>query len=483
MEEAESNIDTSTWLSAVYTVNHYPEWIWTLLNYTDSRPLTVLPLIFVSKLGINVGYIVSECVGLVFWLTTTFLLYKIFDFFLSKQVSLILIWGFCLLIGTTFVSDYTAYNSEQLSVLLLTACTYAYLTYSYDQWKSSWGILFFGFAMGSLVYVKFQNVPMGIFISIALFIEVLVKKRYKSALILISGALILTIFINLYYYSKGSLMIFWNNYFWNYFYYAYTTQFSDVPISDRFNLVRIFRFIYFYDDSKWYYLSITIVAIVGIIANVVKRQPTTARQKQIFFFSLLYIFVSLYAVLQSGNSFAHYKLYLWVPVTLFTGIIIALSPTKIQKYCLIFFIISSAFIAGKNLLNKEKNLLADHSDLDQKIIASIRRNSRSGEPVVVWGWRDQLYVRAQRPMGYRDAHSFHFALKSRLIPYWTIDFLHDIRKNKPSVFIDVTQPEGYSTFAKILSPHYNIPQIREYINKYYSLIENIEGVRIYKLKN
>lgn len=482
MEEVESNIDTSTWLSGMHTVNHYNSWLWTLLNYTDSRPLTVLPLILVSKLGINVGYIVSECIGLLFWLTTTFFLYKIFDLFLSKEINLILIWGFCLLIGTTFVSDYTAYNSEQLSVLMLTASTYAYLSYCYGRWKSYTGILVFGIIMGSLVYVKFQNVPMGIFITSALLIELIIQKRWQSITILIIGGFLPTIVINLYYFSQGSLTIFWNNYFWNYFYYAYTTQFSDVPISDRFNLVRIFRFIYFYDDSKWYFFVITIIVTVGIISNVIKRLPTSISQRKFFIFSFLYLFVCLYAILQSGNSFGHYKLYLWVPVTLFTGIIISISPVIVQKYCLLFFLVTGTVIAGKNLLLKEKNLVAIHSMLDQKIIASIRRNSRSDESVVVWGWRDQLYVRTQRPMGYRDAHSFHFALKSRLIPYWTTDFLNDIQQNKPSVFIDVTKPEGYSTFAKILSPHNNIPQIKKYINKYYSLIETIEGVRVYKRK-
>lgn len=482
MEEVESNIDTSTWLSGMHTVNHYSTWLWTLLNYTDSRPLTVLPLILVSKLGIQVGYIVSECIGLLFWLTTTFFLYKIFDLFLSKETNLILIWGFCLLIGTTFVSDYTAYNSEQLSVLMLTATTYAYLSYCYGKWNNHIGILTFGIVMGSLVYVKFQNVPMGIFITSALLIELLLQKCWKNVVFLILGGFLPTILINLYYFSQGSLMMFWNNYFWNYFYYAYTTQFSDVPISGRFNLVRIFRFIYFYDDSKWYFIVMTVIVAVGIIANVIKRLPTSSWQKKFFFFSFLYLVICLYAILQSGNSFGHYKLYLWVPVTLFTGIIISISPVIVQKYCLLFFLVTSTIIAGKNLLLKEKNLVATHSILDQKIIASIRRNSRSDESVVVWGWRDQLYVRAQRPMGYRDAHSFHFALKSRLIPYWTTDFLNDIQQNKPSVFVDVTKSEGYSTFAKILSPHNNIPQIKNYITKYYALIETIEGVRVYKRK-
>ncbi|WP_234646151.1 hypothetical protein [Dyadobacter sp. CY356] len=482
MEEAESNIDTSTWLSAMHSVNHYSSWLWTILNYTDSRPLTVLPLIIVSKFGVNVGYITSECIGLLFWLLTTFFLYKIFDLFLSKRVNLILIWGFCLLIGTTFVSDYTAYNSEQPSVLMLTSSIYAYFSYCYGQWKNNFGILAFGIVMGSLVYVKFQNVPMGFFITIAFLIEILLQKRWKSAAILITGGLLPTTLINLYYFSQDSLMIFWNNYFWNYFYYAYTTQFSDVPISDRFNLIRIFRFIYFYDDSKWYFLSISLIITVGVISNVAKRISTTSKQKKIFFFTLLYTFVCLYAILQSGNSFAHYKLYLWVPATLFTGIIISISPEILQKYCLYFFLISGTIVAGKNILVKEKNQVAIHSALDQKIIASIRKNSSSNEPVIVWGWRDQLYVRAARPMGYRDAHSFHFALKSRLIPFWTTDFLNDIRRNKPAVFVDVTKPEGYSTFARILSPHHKIPKIRDHIKKYYALVENIEGVKIYKLK-
>ena len=156
--DIEVNVDTSTWLSSLISIQHYPDRLWTFFNYTDSRPLTVLPLILISWLGVHVNYYTSECVGIIFWLSTVFFLFKTLNLYLAKSYSLIISWGLCLFIGTMFLSDYTSYNSEQSGILLLTVATYGYLRYLSSKEKHGFSIILIGLILGSLPYVKFQNV-------------------------------------------------------------------------------------------------------------------------------------------------------------------------------------------------------------------------------------------------------------------------------------------------------------------------------------
>lgn len=481
--DVELNIDTSTWLSAVIAIKHYPDQLWTFLNYTDSRPLTVLPLLIVSFLGIHTGYYVSECVGIIFWLGSVFFLFKTLNLFLTKQASLLICWGLCLLIGTMYLSDYTSYNSEQVGILMLSAAVYGYTSYLKKIHNSYLLILGTGFILGNLPFVKFQNVPMGLLIAGFFLFEIINRKEWKKAFLLITGGILPALLINIYYISQGKLEMFWNNYFWNYFYYSYTTQFSSVPIGERFNPIRVTKFIYNSQNSRVYLLTVTAL-IIACLATVYKSVFSVKNPvRTVLLFGFLFILVSLYSLFQSGNSFQHYRLYLFIPLTLFFGLLTGILSAERQKLMLMIFLSLSTLAAGINMLARPESVDMSHADLDRKIVQRIKANSSEKDPIVIWGWRDQLYVHANRPMGYRDAHTFHFSLKSELIPTWTADLMADLQTNKPLLFIDTTQPEDYSIFSKILVAHEKIPAVQQYVSRFYHLIDTIDGTRIYKRNN
>ena len=481
--DVELNIDTSTWLSSVIAINHYPNQLWTFLNYTDSRPLTVLPLLILSFLGVHTGYYVSECVGIIFWLGSVFFLFKTMNLFLAKQASLVICWGLCLLIATMYLSDYTSYNSEQVGILMLSVAVYGYAGYLKKIRNSDLLMLGTGFILGNLPFVKFQNVPMGLLIAGFFLFEIINRKEWKKALLFITGGILPTLLINIYYISQGKLEIFWNNYFWNYFYYSYTTQFSSVPVGERFNPIRVAKFIYNSQNSRVYLLTVTTLIIACLTVGYKSVFSAKNPVRTVLLFGFLFILVSLYSLFQSGNSFQHYRLYLFIPLTLFFGLLTGILSAKRQKLMLLIFLSLCMLTAGINMLARPESVDMSHADLDHKIVQSIKANSSEKDPIVIWGWRDQLYVHANRPMGYRDAHTFHFSLKSELIPSWTADLLNDMKTNQPRLFIDATQPEDYSIFSKILIAHEKVPAVGQYISRHYHLIETIDGARIYKRNN
>ncbi|MCF2446406.1 hypothetical protein L0657_20780 [Dyadobacter sp. CY345] len=476
----EVNVDTSTWLSSLIAINYYPDWLWIFFNFTDSRPLTVFPLIIISWLGVSVNYYTSECLGVILWLGSLFFLFKTLNLYLDKSASLIISWGLCLFVGTMFLPDYTSYNSEQLGILMLTGCTYGYMRYLSHKKTHYISIGFTGLILGSLPFVKFQNVPMGFLIAAAFLLEILLRKEWGNVMLFIFGGILPTLIVNIYYLSENKLMVFWNNYFWNYFYYSYTTQFSNVPISERFNPIRILNFIYYSANSRIYMFSATFVIIAAVISCSKTFSFWTLKNKKTITFCVLFLLISLYSVLQSGNSFQHYRLYLFLPLTLLLGVFVALAAQEHRKNLLISLLIGCTIMAGFNLYIRPEKADTSFQNLDSLVVRYIEKETNPSEPIVVWGWRDRLYVLAHRPMGFRDAHTFHFSLKSKLIPNWTKDFIEDMEKNKPSLFIDATQPADYSIFSKMLLPYEKVPVINEYVQSHYTLIAKIEGTRILK---
>jgi hypothetical protein len=120
-------------------------------------------------------------------------------------------------------------------------------------------------------------------------------------------------------------------------------------------------------------------------------------------------------------------------------------------------------------------------ETDRKVVGHILKNTLSTDPVVVWGWRDGLLVSSQRPMGYRDVHTFHFSMKSPLVPNWTRDFLEDMEENKPKIFVEA-MIRDYSERGHLFLPHDKVPVIREYVQKHYRLVTELDGVRIFHRK-
>lgn len=475
----ETDVDTSTWIASALSIDYYPDKLWKWLTYTDSRPLTVLPVYLMLKAGLPVNYISTEIMALLFWLLISYINYRTLCYFIPKMAAFLLCSCTAIVTGSCNASDFTAYNSEFVSILMLSAATFMAVRQYYKGLSAS-AVLAAGFLLGSLLYAKFQNVPMGLVIAGFMGIQLIQKRQFRLLAGFILAGISPTLLINLYYYSKGAIDQFWINYLFNYFEYSFTTQFQPLPMLERFHPVRIGRFILHYYQSRLYFSALFFAVLFGMIYLIREKQYHKAIQSSLFIFCLLLTVSSLYAILQSGNSFGHYQLYLLFPLIFMVAVSGKFISSQRLSVLLILIMIGTAGQVFTNILYSYDRLPAEPTRSDQEIVDVITQNSTSADNMVIWGWVDRLHYLSRRACGYAMVHTHHLFLhESRLLPVREARFLQDLETNKPAIFIEDT--EGlHSPLPYMFRKMDDYPVIREYINRNYTVLETIDGIAIYR---
>ncbi|PWJ54728.1 hypothetical protein CLV98_11613 [Dyadobacter jejuensis] len=478
MVNVEPNVDASTWLAASHSISSLPDKLWLILNYTDSRPLTVLPLWMLQLLGVPLSYPMAETVGLVFWLVTIIYLYRTFCLFLPADRSLLLVWVMGMLIATTWYNDHIGYNSEHLSVMCITVCSYWYLRLEKKGSMESWQVALLGVVLGSLLYIKFQNVPMGLVIAAMALWKLVGQKKWAQVILLTVAGVMPTLLMNAYFFVKGKIGDFWVNYFWNYFYYSYSTQFQPMPVVERFGPFRTLSFMLNSTHSRYYFLGILIGLLLLVLWPKDGRSQKDRFLKMNRIFSVLLLLSSLYASLQAGNNFEHYILYLFVPLLYCLVVWLAHAQVPAQGWAL-------GVLLGFSMLQTARNTLTRHTlealpsgEEDLVIMRTIQDNTQPTDPIVLWGWADRLYYYTLRPSGYRLPHTHNLFLDSELLDYRVKNFMDDIKTTRPKLIIDLARTP-YSTFSNLGKEIAQYPVINDYIRMNYQYKKTKNGIVYY----
>lgn len=475
----ETDVDTSTWIASAISIDYYPDKLWKWLTYTDSRPLTVLPVYLMLKSGLPVNYITTEILALLMWLLICYINYRTLSYMIPKMTAFILCSCAAIFIGSCNTSDFTAYNSEFISILMLSVATFMAVK-QYYQGLSSKAVIGVGFLLGSLLYAKFQNVPMGLVITAFMAIQLMQNKQYRLLTGFILAGITPTLLINLYYYSKGAIDQFWVNYLFNYFEYSFTTHFQSLSLWKRFHPEKIGRFILHYYQSRVFFIALFFAILWGIIYLFRKKQNYKATKSSLLVFCLLLTLSSLYAILQSGNSFGHYQLYLLFPLIFMIAALGKLISDS--NFSLLISIVAIGTIGQifTNILYSHNRLPAETTRFDKEIVNIITQNSTSTDNMVIWGWIDRLHYLSQRACGYAMVHTHHLFLhNSKLFHIREQLFLDDLDNNKPAIFVEDTKGL-HSPLPYMFRKMDQYPVIKEYIDLNYTLLENIDGISIYK---
>jgi hypothetical protein len=479
MVEAEPNADTSTWLAAALTVAERKDALWTLLTYSDSRPLTVLPLAVAVMLGAPANYIIAEIVGLLFWLGTLVTCHRLLHFVLRPSASLLACWTLALFVATTSYGDHIAYNSESVAIFLTSLATYFALRLAWTGEDPWWSYAALGLLLGTFPFAKMQIVPAG-FVLAAFTGITLLRQRNGTALVsLLVGGLLPALFVSGYYASRREWSYFWDTYFWRYYYYSYSEELSALPLDIRFRPGRIVRFIYGNGWSGVYLGGLTAVLTLTWVAMQRRRMdPPSLLARYNLGLSLLLLVTTVYAVLQAGNNHEHYVLLVLVPL-LHAACACAAQTPRATRYRLATIGLAAATLqATVNAWYRVPTPLANRAE--QRIAQQIRSHSTARDAIVVWGYADRLHILANRPMGYRYANTFY--IYSPLVALKELDLQHfiaDMEKNRPALFIDAALPH-LSLFGDPGYQHDHFPLPASYIGAHYRQVANVEGARIYE---
>ncbi len=475
VSEGEYDEDESTWIASALTVLQSSEKWWTLFNYSDSRPLTVLPLVAAGLLGIKQGYLMAKLIGVLFWAGSVFFLFKAFSVYIKPNKALWYILPLALYFGTTWNPGFVSYNSEHFCIFLLTLGLWLYCKLEKTGHLNAWETCLLGFSLGLLPFAKFQAIPLGLVtagFALGFFIY---QRQWRYVALLTAGGIFPTLLVNIFYFLHNDINSFWQDYFWNLFFYSYTTTFSKVPLSERFNLGRGLHFIFYSKHVALYFLGQFTLIVGGLMSLIMFSRKQTNTPFRLITFGFLYLLAAIYAILQSGNMFMHYLLFLVVPLLFLTFVVVeflSTNPTFGVRWLLLFAGLQSI----ANLLSYQHIY---HRQPESSITEALQKHQQKGDKLVLWGWADRFFLSTGMPQGIRTAHTFNAYLPGPHQPYRLQQVIKDMEDNRPALFVDIAV-QHLSSQCDTTYRHYRFPALKTYISQHYQLVQTVDSVLIYR---
>lgn len=103
--------------------------------------------------------------------------------------------------------------------------------------------------------------------------------------------------------------------------------------------------------------------------------------------------------------------------------------------------------------------------------------------LAVWGYNPRYYSETGLLSATRLSTSSAILNDNSLRGFFLKTYLNDLKANRPSVFVDAVAPGQFLLMTDPATQgHEQVPEIREFVEQNYTLVEEIEGVRIYRAK-
>lgn len=242
----------------------------------------------------------------------------------------------------------------------------------------------------------------------------------------------------------------------------------------------------FFGTTAFFWL----LALAAIWRFRKERNPT-------FQSALLYLAFALVAAFPGFRFYPHYFIQCYPPL-----VYLAYrgweNLTRIPRLKKIGLALSCLGVLIPNLLlgkilRTETN--KDYDPVNQKVGEYIKKNSKEGDTVFIWGWGHGIYYFSGRGQGSRFMHSdplsgrisasdpTSYGLKeaqSHTRPeYWDF-FLQDMQRNKPLYVVD-TSPANIHDYGYFPLEAY--PVLYKYLQGHYRLETTLDGVKIYRRSN
>jgi len=469
----ELNPDESQMIAHAITLKQDPVY-WQSADGATTGPLNSYFLALFGVFSSSIDYKLAHTVSLICALLSLLLFYQSVKIFCSKPTS-----RFVLLAPIFFLSfgqsdQFTHYSSEQLPVVLLNLSLWlASIIYTNNQTKW-WVYVTLGFVLAAVPFAKLQASLQALFIGLAVMALLFHRKKRANIFGLVAGALsfllvtaALLIQFNviadfLEFYIQGNLV------------YAANGKEGNI-ISHFFRLL--------YGEDFMIYAITIMLFLLPRFGNL-----KASFDLSLFLFALIWLLIGMYSVSVPSRPFGHYLNLLIYPWALFLLVAIKDIPiTNASNWSCIASALIWAFVlilipnSNPPLANFASNLtqVVPKSKIANKILAHLAPQDR----LTVWGWACNYYVETQLAQGTAESHTERCIESSPVKSGHQVRYMSDITKNRPAVFIDAVVSSHFYLNNPQTQSYESFPLLRHFINTNYKLVDTIDGVRIFVLKN
>jgi hypothetical protein len=249
------------------------------------------------------------------------------------------------------------------------------------------------------------------------------------------------------------------------------------------------------DDFLWFSLGWAILMLMGVLALAGARHRSAPWRLWAFLaYALVLLGLAFLTVTSPQRNYPHYLLFLPVVMGL---VVVALLGVLAGKLGLtrqltgalamgvIFLIgVGPMVIARFQSPNSWAGLAEKWAEEKPGAIATRILEASGGEGrLCVWGYNPTYYSETGMVQATRLSTSGGLIGNHPLRSFFLVTYLHDLTKNKPSVFVDAVAPDQFVIMtSREEHGHEVVPEVREFVAAHYELLDEIKGVRIYRWK-
>ncbi|HEY5551887.1 MAG TPA: hypothetical protein VIK52_08360 [Opitutaceae bacterium] len=479
------NPDESQIIAGAATLWHRPEF-WKWVDGTTIGPLSFYSLWLGKLVGLDFGYLSARLVAAAFFAGTLIALFRFLTNHFPESAARISVLPFATFGGLVLFWDMVQYGNESAALFLLSVG----LALAFPA-KDERGRLFLrlagaGVALGAVPFAKLHVAPMALFVGVTAVIPVILRSdkpgRWGRVFALIAGAFTVPTVAAVYLTIYNLWRHFFISYLENNLAYAQSVDFSTLE------LVR--EFLPFLANSQgMLHLFLGTLVLVATCLWLIPAFPGESRRWTLW--SLGWLAVTLVAIVLPGRAFDHYQLLLIPPLLILCGsclsgmISLEKPPASRAVMIAVFLLATTIPLAAVRLSTHRSSWAALHAGDDElrPVVEEIRKLSRPGETMAIWGWHPDLWVGTGLIQGTRDGNTVRQLYPGRHQDYYRGRYLFDINRNMPPLFLDTAGPGRFAFETRAGSGHETWPALGAFVAEHYVLRSDIAGIRIYLRKD
>lgn len=501
----EQNVDESQWIVSAATLVHDP-YFWRSVDGTTSGPLNVWLPALMYYLGFGLDYTTLRLWGLLTCaLPTAWLLLATFRHQVGERVARLAIIPVATCLALTTDPDGVAFNSEQLPMTVLALAGFLLSRVFRDAGPGQspgWGWpLALGVVLGCLPYTKLQATPIGLVLAVwglaGLFSNVYTPatSRFRWLTAFILGGLVPTVLVGIYLLATDLTEYAVRSYLLVNLEYAQTGSWGagTVDWADRV-LIRLPEIYGSMRSTNWFWrlgLLLSGLWIVKLVFLPAKIHPVANR----LWFIGSACLVSLYAILQPGNSFPHYQWLSFVPVSWLIGemlhrLITTPANTRWVRHRWTWTAVATVLLVsigypGWLAVSRFNPGIEQLATVNRRshaaaVSTAIRQYARPNDSMVIWGWSNNLHVETGLLMGSRFIPLYFPVVEGPQQAYFLDVYRQDLLANRPAVIVDAVDLHPANHYDSYPTRRY--PVIQAILDARYQLMDTVNGAKIYALR-
>ncbi len=496
----EMNPDESMLLAGAMKLRHYPVF-WRSLNGGTSGPLNFYALTVLNILGFPLDYATAHFMNVLCIGGTIAVAYGIAHLFMDDWIARLTPLPLLAAAMAFRSPDFLHDSSECLPVFLIAAATWMLMA-DVSQQPNRLREIGIGVLVVLIPLAKLQAGPMAAVIAIAGVAHAFLRRpdsRWRRSVYIAAGfAGGMAVFLSLLA-LLGAFHAFERSYIAANLIYA--NEASAASFKD------LLLFLVNNGDFKWYEGGIFGFLLCAACAGYLRAsRGSETWLKGIgdrFSFhdlvTLLLLAASLYSIYRPHILFRHYLMFLIFPVSLL-GIRTmahlvrgapAASAHSRQKivWPVMLFVFGALVVPGLArgrdtmlAFNSEAWMAAEEGGVDCAPCQVVSYFAKAGDPITVWGWVPEVFVRTHTVPATRDVVTYWQMMPSLLRDSFRRTFLGDLQKLPPQLFVDAVGPGQFVYQDRKRWGYETFPELRDYVNSNFDLVGDIDGVRVFARK-